>query len=107
MVRKLPEPVARLVAAANSGDTDGFLDSFAPDGTVDDWGRVFTGRNEIRAWSDAEFIGVGVTLDVTADITTGEYTTVTATVGGGGFNGQSHFSFTVQDDLVQEMTIAG
>ena len=107
MVPRLPEPVARLLAAANSGDTDGFLECFAPDGTVNDWGRVFTGRDEIQAWSDAEFIGVDVTLDVTAEITTGEYTTITATVGGGGFKGQSHFSFTVQDDLVEEMTIAG
>ena len=107
MVATLPEPVARLLAAANSGDTDGFLDCFEPEGTVNDWGRVFTGRDEIQAWSDAEFIGVDVTLDVTADITTGEFTTVTATVGGGGFNGQSHFSFTVQDDLVQEMSISG
>lgn len=107
MVPTLPEPVARLLAAANSGDTDGFLDTFAPDGTVNDWGRVFTGRDEIQAWSDAEFIGVDVTLDVIAEITTGEYTTITATVGGGGFNGQSHFSFTVEDDLVREMTITG
>ena len=107
MATTLPEPVARLLAAANSGDTEGFLDTFAPDGSVNDWGRVFTGRDEIKAWSDAEFIGVQVTLDVTADITTGEYSTITATVGGGGFNGQSHFSFTVVDDLVQEMTITG
>ena len=105
MATTLPEPVARLLAAANSGDTEGFLDAFAPDGSVNDWGRVFTGRDEIKAWSDAEFIGVDVSLDVTAEITTGEYSTITATVGGGGFNGQSHLSFTVADDLVQEMTI--
>ncbi|MET0714789.1 MAG: nuclear transport factor 2 family protein [Mycetocola sp.] len=101
----IPEPVARLVAAANSGDIQGFLDTFAPEGTVNDQGRVFTGRDEIQRWSDAEFIGMHVTLDVTADITTGEYTTFTAVVGGEGFTGQSHFSFTVEDDLVQEMMI--
>ncbi|MBG6237669.1 hypothetical protein IWX78_000612 [Mycetocola sp. CAN_C7] len=105
MASTLPEPVARLIAAANSGDTDGFLDTFAPDGVVNDWGRVFTGRDAIRAWSDAEFIGVDVTLDVAAEITTGVFSTVTTIVGGGGFNGQSHFSFTVDDGLVAEMTI--
>jgi hypothetical protein len=105
MASALPEPVARLVAAANSGDTRAFLDTFAPEGMVNDNGRLFTGRDEIQSWSDAEFIGTHVTLDVTADITTGEYTTFTATVGGEGFTGQSHFSFTVEDDLVQEMTI--
>ncbi|HEV7848875.1 MAG TPA: nuclear transport factor 2 family protein [Mycetocola sp.] len=105
MVSTLPEPVARLVAAANSGDTQGFLDTFAADGTVNDRGRVFTGRDGIQKWSDAEFIGMHVTLDVTAEITTEEYTTFTATVGGEGFTGRSHFSFTVRDDLVQQMTI--
>ncbi|WP_411721443.1 nuclear transport factor 2 family protein [Mycetocola sp.] len=105
MASTLPEPVARLVAAANSGDSQGFLDTFAPEGTVDDRGRVFSGREEIQEWSDAEFIGMHVTLDVTAEITTGEYTTFTATVGGEGFTGESHFSFTVEDDLVQQMTI--
>ena len=78
----------------------------APDGTVDDVGRVFTGRDEIREWSDAELIGVQATLDVTADITTDKFTTITAEVGGEGFTGTSQFSFTVQDDLVQQMTIA-
>ena len=105
MASTLPEPVARLVAAANSGDTQAFLDTFAPEGIVNDAGRLFTGRDEIQNWSDAEFIGVQVTLEVTAEITTGEYTTITATVGGEGFTGQSHFSFTVNGDLVQEMTI--
>ena len=105
MASSLPEPVARLLAAANSGDTEGFLATFDANGSVNDWGRVFTGRDAIKAWSDAEFIGVGVTIEVTADITTGEFTTITATIGGGGFNGQSHFSFTVADELVQEMTI--
>lgn len=105
MPSSLPEPVARLIAAANAGDTDAFLATFTPDGSVNDNGRVVTGRDAIRAWSDAEFIGVGVTLDVTAEITTREHATVTATVGGRGFTGQSHFSFTVADGLVADMAI--
>ena len=105
MSSTLPEPVARLIAAANAGDTEAFLATFSPDGSVNDWGRVFTGSDAIRAWSDSEFIGVGVTLEITAEITTREHATVTATVGGRGFNGQSHFSFTVADGLVTDMAI--
>ncbi|MFU8947393.1 nuclear transport factor 2 family protein [Mycetocola zhadangensis] len=105
MSNTLPEPVARLIAAANAGDTEAFLATFAADGSVNDWGRTFTGHDAIRAWSDSEFIGVGVTLEVTAEITTREHTTITATVGGQGFNGQSHFSFTVSDGLVADMAI--
>jgi D-serine deaminase-like pyridoxal phosphate-dependent protein len=67
MPEALPEPVARLLAAANGHDTDAFLASFTADGVVDDWGREFHGADAIRGWSDKEFIGVDVTLDVEAD----------------------------------------
>ena len=53
----VPEPVARALAAANANDTEAFLACFTRDGVVDDWGREFRGADEIRAWSDREFIG--------------------------------------------------
>ena len=59
-----PEPVARLLQAANEHDTDAFLAGFTQDGVVDDWGREFAGAEAIRGWSDKEFIGVDVTLVV-------------------------------------------
>jgi hypothetical protein len=100
-----PEPVARLLQAANDHDTDAFLACFTEDGVVDDWGREFAGADAIRGWSDKEFIGVGVTLDVVAVTTEGDVTTVEAQVGGGGFNGPSHFAVAVHDGLVVRMTI--
>ena len=100
-----PEPVARLLRAANEHDTDAFLQSFTDDGVVDDWGREFPGAEAIRGWSDKEFIGVDVALTVTDVTTDGDVTTVTADVGGSGFNGPSHFMFTVRDGLVSRMTI--
>jgi ketosteroid isomerase-like protein len=101
----LPDPVALLLDAANANDTQAFLGSLTPDAVVDDWGREFRGPDAIRAWSDSEFIGVGVSLDVTEVEREGDETTVTATVGGGGFNGQSHFTFQVSGDRVARMTI--
>ncbi len=101
----LPEPVARLIAAANANDTDAFLAALTADGVVDDWGREFRGPEAVRAWSDAEFIGVRVTLDVTAVEQHDGAVTVTAQVGGGGFNGPSHFTFEVAGDRVARMTI--
>jgi hypothetical protein len=100
-----PEPVARLLQAANEHDTDAFLASFTADGVVDDWGREFAGAQAIRGWSDREFIGVDVALTITATTTDGEVTTVSADVGGSGYNGPSHFIFTVRDELVSRMTI--
>jgi len=101
----LPVPVKTLIDAANRADIDRFLGGFTADGVVDDWGREFTGRAAIQRWSDAEFIGVRVSLTAT-EVTErdGEYS-VTALVGGDGFNGPSHFSFRLEGPLVSRMTI--
>jgi hypothetical protein len=101
----LPGPVAAALEAANANDTAAFFACFTPDGVVDDWGREFSGPDEIREWSNREFIGVHVSLDVTAVEQEDGSTTVTATVGGEGFNGPSHFTFDVSGDRVTRMTI--
>jgi hypothetical protein len=101
----LPSPVAAALDAANANDTEAFLACFTPDGVVDDWGREFRGPDEIRGWSDREFIGAHVSLDVTEIEQEDAATTVTATVGGDGFNGPSHFTFVVDGDRVTRMTI--
>jgi hypothetical protein len=101
----LPGPVSAAIEAANANDTAAFLACFRPDGVVDDWGREFRGADEIRGWSDREFIGVHVSLDVTDVEQEDGATTVTATVGGEGFNGPSHFTFDVAGDLLARMTI--
>jgi uncharacterized protein (TIGR02246 family) len=101
----IPQSVAAALAAANANDTEAFLDCFADDGVVDDWGREFRGREEIRGWSDREFIGVRVSLEVTAVEELGGATVITAQVGGDGFNGPSHFSFRPAGDKLARMTI--
>jgi hypothetical protein len=101
----LPPPVRSAIDAANAGDTAAFLAAFTPDGVVDDWGREFRGPEAITGWSDKEFIGVDVSLAVDAVEAAGADTTVTAQVGGNGFNGASHFTFTVDGDRVSRMTI--
>jgi hypothetical protein len=104
-VASIPQPVAAALEAANDHDTDAFLACFTEDGVVDDWGREFRGAAGIRQWSDAEFIGVAVTLSVTEVEQRDHETVVTADVGGHGFNGPSHFSFTLAGGLVSRMTI--
>ncbi|MET9480752.1 nuclear transport factor 2 family protein [Streptomyces sp. NPDC006638] len=103
----VPAAVQRALDAANSADTEAFLDAFTLDGAVDDWGRVFGGRDAIRGWSDKEFIGVNVRLDVTGVNRSGDRVTVSAVVGGDGFNGPSDFTFVVADDGVSLMRITG
>jgi SnoaL-like domain len=105
VLESAPAPVAKLLQAANANDTEAFLATFADDGVVDDWGREFVGTDAIRGWSDREFIGKHVSLDVRGIEQDGEATVVTADVGGEGFNGPSHFSFLVDGDHVSRMTI--
>ncbi len=104
----VPAPVQSALDAANAGDVEAFLDAFVSDeGAVDDWGRVFRGRDAIRGWSDSEFIGKQVTLEVTGVRTDGATTVVSAKVGGNGFNGPSDFAFEITGDKVSRMTISG
>jgi hypothetical protein len=100
-----PAAVQAALDAANANDTKAFLACFPADGVVDDWGREFRGHDRIREWSDGEFIGVKVSLRVTAVATRGDDVVVTAEVGGDGFNGESHFTFHVAGDQVTRMTI--
>jgi hypothetical protein len=104
-VETVPAPVQAVLDAANDGNVDAFLDCFGAGGAVDDWGREFAGRDAIRRWSDAEFIGKQVTLAVTAVENDGDRTVVTAQVGGNGFNGPSHFAFDVAGPRIARMTI--
>ncbi len=101
----LPRPVSAILDAAGAGDQDAFVAAFTPDGVVDDWGREFAGPDAIRGWSEREFIGVRVQLAVLDVRVEGDDTTITAQVGGDGFNGQSHFTFRVDGDRVARMTI--
>jgi hypothetical protein len=105
MAIDLPAPVQAAIDAANAHDTDAFLATFTPDGVVDDWGREFAGPAEIRGWSDNEFIGVKVRLQVTEVALDDVAVVVAAQVGGDGFNGPSHFTFRVEGDHLTRMTI--
>ncbi|WP_030441542.1 nuclear transport factor 2 family protein [Actinoplanes subtropicus] len=105
MTIDLPAPVRAAIDAADASDTDAFLACFPPDGVVDDWGREFAGHDEIRGWSDREFIGVKVDLTVLHVAIDDVTVVVTAQVGGDSFNVPSHFTFQVEGDHVTRMTI--
>jgi len=101
----LPAPVQAVLAAANANDTEAFLDCFSEDAVVGDWGWEYQGRDEIRAWSDREFIGRKVSLEVTAVLERNGRTVIAAKVGGEGFNGPSRFKFQIEGDKVTRMTV--
>lgn len=107
MTTPLPESVQASIDATNRGDLPGFLATFTDDGAVDDWGRVFAGPEKITEWSNNEYIGKNVTLDVTSSTVNadGAEAVVIATVGGDGFNGPSTFTYALTGNKVSRMTI--
>jgi hypothetical protein len=101
----LPAPVGRAIDAVNAGDTDAFLSGFASDGWIDDNGRRFVGRDEMRAWSDRELIGANSRFAVTGSESTDRGVTVDIEVASDGFNGYSRFAFEVTGEALRSMTI--
>jgi ketosteroid isomerase-like protein len=102
---ELPAPVRAALAAANANDMEAFLDCFSEDAVVGDWGWEFQGRDQIRAWSDREFIGRKVSLEVTAVEGRNGRTVIGVEVGGEGFNGPSRLKFQIEGDKVTRMTV--
>ncbi|MFM9379321.1 nuclear transport factor 2 family protein [Gordonia sp. VNK21] len=101
----IPQPVTAFIDAVNRHDEPAFLDSFTDDGLVDDWGRIFTGRAAIKAWSDNEFIGARGTMTVTETSVDGDDVTVIADWRSTHANGLSRFTFRLDGDRIAALTI--
>ncbi|MFO7192473.1 MULTISPECIES: nuclear transport factor 2 family protein [Thermocrispum] len=101
----VPEPVASFIDAVNAHDEEAFLNAFTDRGAVDDWGRVFTGRDEIKAWSDKEFIGARGTLTVEEVDAAQDTVTVVGDWRSSYANGRSMFVFDIDGDRLSRMTI--
>ena len=103
--QSIPEPLASFWKAVNAHDEHGFLDAFTEDGWVDDWGRKFTGREEIKAWSDKEFIGACGTLDIERTREQDGQVTVIGGWTSNCANGPSKFTFDIAGGKLASMRI--
>lgn len=56
-LKKLEPPIKAVIAATNAGDNKAFVAAFTKDGSVNDWGQVYSGRAEVSAWDKAENTG--------------------------------------------------
>lgn len=103
----LPDAVRDFFDATNASDTQRFLAAFAPDGAVDDWGRVFRGRDEISRWNDNENMGVDSHFELTRHSVEGDVHIVGIHVTGRGYNGGGSMEFTLDGDRIGLVTITG
>lgn len=103
--QQIPEPVASFIDTVNAHDDQGFLDAFTTEGTVDDWGREFTGREAIKEWSDKEFIGATGVLTPEEVSVDGDQVTVIGDWRSTHANGRSSFTFEIAGEKLNRMTI--
>ncbi|WP_018158041.1 nuclear transport factor 2 family protein [Demetria terragena] len=101
----IPEPVLSFIETVNRHDEQGFLDAFTDRGAVDDWGRVFSGREAIKGWSDGEFIGATGTLTPEEVTDNGVEVTVIGDWRSTHANGRSAFTFRIDEGKIARMTI--
>lgn len=101
----LPAPVQAVVDAINAADTEAFVEAFAADGYVDDWGRVLRGPDGVRSWAGSDAIGAGAQMTVLAAETDGDTTRLRFGWQSNVFNGESDGIFVVDGDKVASFTI--
>lgn len=101
----VPTAVLRMVEATNAGDSTAFVDAFAEDAYLEDWGRAFHGRDGIARWNESDNIGRQSHFEVRSARRAGDGQVVTLAVTGGGFNGVSDFYFEVEGDAIRSMVI--
>ena len=107
VVDDLDPPIRAMLDATNAGDAQAFLDAFTDDATIEDWGRTFTGREEIARWNDNENIGVQSHIEATRVARSGATVTIGVAVTGNGYNGGGSFVFELAGDRIARLVIAG
>lgn len=105
---KVPEPLTGFVEAVNRGDLDAVLAYFGADGTVEDWGRRFTGPKAIKRWSDKEFIGAKGRLVIT-EVKSASPTEIRVGTDwkSNYFSGAGEMVFLINGQRIKEMRILG
>ena len=101
-----PEPIRRFVEATNDGDTEAFLDTFAADASLTDWGRSFHGREQIARWNQSDNIGVNSSLRIVRIAEAQGSYHVRIAVKGNGFNGEGDMIFTLDGDRIASLVIS-
>ncbi len=101
----VPPAVQHMVDATNAADSAAFVESFAEDAYLEDWGRGFHGRDGVARWNQSDNIGRQSHFEVRSTRREGDGHVVTLQVTGGGFNGESDFYFEVDGDVIRQMVI--
>ena len=108
MTTSVPAPLQAFIDATNRGDSEAFTAVFTEDAVLDDWGRVFHGRDGVASWNRTDNIGKHAHFDLVGIEATGDPDQVVATltVSGGGFNGTGPMTFTFRGGQIARLVIS-
>jgi hypothetical protein len=108
MSETVPPGLQAFIDTTNRADSAGFVAAFTEDAVLDDWGRVFHGRDGVASWNRTDNIGKRAHFELLGVEPTDDPDRVVATlaVTGGGFNGTSPFTFEFRGDRIARMTIS-
>ena len=79
---RMPQPIAAFIKATNDHKSDEFLATLAESAVITNEGQECRGIAQIKKWSDENYIGARVTLDVVDLMSGGDKTSVTLRVDG-------------------------
>lgn len=108
MTTDVPAPLQSFIDATNNGDSAAFVAAFTDDAVLDDWGRVFRGRDGVASWNRTDNIGKRAHFDLVAVHPTDEPDRVIAIlrVSGGGYNGTGPMTFEFRDGRIARLVIS-
>lgn len=105
MSTAVPAPLQAAIDAINRANIDAFVATFAPDGVVNDWGRVLRGHEGARSWAQSDAIGAGAQMTVVESSTKGDVTHIVFDWKSRVFNGRSQAYVTIANGLIAEFRI--
>ncbi|MCS5733649.1 nuclear transport factor 2 family protein [Herbiconiux daphne] len=103
----LPPAIVDFFEATNDGDRERFLNAFADDAVLDDWGRSFRGRDGIASWNESDNIGVQSHFESSGFTVSNGVYAVAITVTGNGYNGGGTIAFALEGDRISRVDITG
>lgn len=103
----LEPPIRAMIEATNRGDHAGLVALFGADAVVNDFGRTFTGPEEIARWDAQENTGTNNRLTVTGVTRSDPRVRVAIAVTGNGYNGSGMLAFVADGEAIHRLTITG
>ncbi|GEK29470.1 nuclear transport factor 2 family protein [Furfurilactobacillus siliginis] len=102
----LPLVLQQFITTTNAADSDGFIALFTDDGSINDWGNVYEGRDRVARWNQTDNIGKQSQFKlVDGKQTAPAQWCLQIHVAGNGFNGTSPFEFTLTPDQQHILTM--